>query len=94
MKFGELLVPQIWGRGTFGKMKVEMGGNGGRGWIDLGEAVSNAPFLGVYFLHKKIRTAQTVEKPRKSSKIWISPPLTPIHYVGNMVGVRGIWGLT
>ena len=62
-KFGELSVPIIWGRGNFGKHKIEMGENGWRGWIDLGEAVSNAPFLGVNFIHKKIKTAKTVEKP-------------------------------
>ena len=38
-KFGELLVPTNWGGGNFGKLKVEIGGNGGRGWKDLVEAV-------------------------------------------------------
>ena len=41
-KFGELLVPTIWGWGKIGKLKIEIGGSGWRGWIDLGEAVWKA----------------------------------------------------
>ena len=41
-KFGELLVPKMWGVGHFGKLKIEIGGSGWRGWIDLGEAVWTA----------------------------------------------------
>ena len=57
------------GRGNFGKHEIEMGGNGGRGWIDLGEAVWNAPFWGVNFIHKKIKTAKTVDKTSKIPRI-------------------------
>ena len=62
-KYILLFQENIWGRGNFGNTEIEMGGNGGRGWIDLGEAVWNAPFGGVNFIHKKIETAKTVEKP-------------------------------
>jgi hypothetical protein len=75
-KYILLFQENIWGRGNFGKNEIEMGGNGGRGWIDLGEAVWNAPFLGVNFIHKNIKTAKTVGKPRKSPESIPSHPIS------------------
>ena len=65
-KYILLFVGESLGRGNFGKHEIEMGGNGGRGWIDLGEAVSNAPFSGVNFIHKKSKRPKRLKNLENS----------------------------
>ena len=67
-KFGGLLVPPKLGMGNFGKLEIEIGGNGGRGWIDLVKAVWKDEKLDRIEFRRKSKLTGTLENLQNGTK--------------------------